>query len=70
MIDFARKLINVYQQQETCFQNRMDRAMPVCFTRMAEVSVYRWPWDFFGFWDEEEKVWGEWVETEVDWGKK
>jgi hypothetical protein len=60
---FKRKLINTYRKSETCFQNRIDRASPVVFVRFADVEVYRLPWDFFGFDDEEVVTWGEWREV-------
>ena len=59
---FERKLINTYRKSEVCHQNRLDRARPVMFIRFADVDVYRLPWDFFGFSDEEVETWGEWQE--------
>ena len=59
------KLVKTYTKSETCWQNRIDRYMPVCFTRYADVLVYRHSWDFFGFWDQEVENWGEWNEVKI-----
>lgn len=62
------KLIRKYTKSETCWQNRLDRALPVCFTRYCEVSVYRRKeWDFLGLFNIETESWGPWEETKVNW---
>jgi hypothetical protein len=55
-------MIKIYTKSETCFKNELDRQSPIMYSRFAKVFVYRAPWDFFGFWDNEVEQWGDWKE--------
>lgn len=67
---FKRKFIHQYTKSQVEWRNHLDRALPVMYTRYAEVFVYRHPSDFFGFFDKEYEVWGTWEETPVNWDEK
>jgi hypothetical protein len=67
---FKRTCVHTYTKSQVEWRNHLDRALPVMYTRYAEVFVYRLPCDFFGFFDKEYEVWDVWKETAVNWDGK
>jgi len=56
------KLIKKYITEDIDFVKVQDRANPVFMMRKDTVYVYRYPWDWFGFFDDEVIVRGSWKE--------